>query len=118
MIFVLAVLAAYSCFGMLAGLLPFVIPSRLTPLVVAGLAYGVLSIPDKRVVYALAATTVVMLMYGTAAKLLGARAPRPWNWRYVVPRPHRINREDVDRQFRPGPSSQPGSRIPTLPGEK
>ena len=112
---ILGVFAAFAVWMSLRAMLPFRIPERLAPFAIAGVAYGVLSIPEPKIVLALACVTGVSLLTVLLLKL-GTSLPAPWSGRAVsayLPRvPRRRTTTGVGHV--PGEAPGPGRRIPRL----
>jgi hypothetical protein len=102
-------LAAFAALAIIRGLLPFRIPGWLNPVLLVLLAYGVLSIPDRRVLLALACSTLAAVIYQLGLSDL----PAPWKLHLRLTLPRREPPvTDVPQAVRPG--GRAGRRIPRL----
>jgi hypothetical protein len=117
MTLILLALASFMVWMAIQPLLPFAVPDRLAPFVVAGVAAGMYYLPWHRWLVILAASGGVLLLHRAVA-MTGIVMPAPWRTR-DIPRPHLPRRNQVitlgEQSFTPGKEpTRVGNRIPKL----
>jgi hypothetical protein len=117
MTLILLALASFMVWMTVQPLLPFIVPDRLAPFLVGGIATGLWYEPRHWMLIILAASGGVLLLHRAVA-MTGIVMPSPWSIK-DIPRPHLPHRDQVvvlgEKSFTPGKGpSKVGARIPKL----
>jgi hypothetical protein len=100
--------AGFICWVFLRMIVPFAIPARAAPVVMAAITWGTLELPATARMALAAATGIVLANRLT----LGMTLPPPWRWDGLPRWRAGDSGQESERAYRP--DGGPGRRIPKL----